>query len=402
MCLKPRQIVDSLNRDINYETYNEELDYCDYVDYGDAIPVDQNELVIMQLNVHGLYSKIDQIKSLLNVITSNRKPDILMLCETWQSKNSPVPKLLGYEYVYKARTHKLGGGVGIFISDKLRYKQRPDLGIETDTFEHCIVELKLKNKNMLMCSGYRALGQNPGKFVNEYDELICHMDKTGLPVVIGLDHNLDLLKQKNHNPTLQFVEKNLDLNMVPCITKPTRITKSTKSSATLIDNIFVPLNLVPNVSSYIVIEDMSDHLPIILKIRDVQLAEKKQTVIESRDLRPKNVERLKESINGYDWQGLLSNVIPQNDQTKNVIPQNVSVNDMFNPLFTYLLLLVFTGNMLSISICSMRFYFSRHLYDICVEHINMFSVDSACELYLAYKHAHCAESLWYVDFKCGI
>ena len=43
----------------------------------------------------------------------------------------------------------------------------------------------------------------------------------------------------------------------------------------LIDNIFVPLNLVPNVSSYIVIEDMSDHLPIILKILDVQLAPKK-------------------------------------------------------------------------------------------------------------------------------
>ena len=50
----------------------------------------------------------------------------------------------------------------------------------------------------------------------------------------------------------------------------------------------------------------------------------------------------------------------------------------------------------------MRFYFSRHLYDICVEHINMFIVDSACELYVAYKHAHCAESLWYVELKCGI
>ena len=241
------------------------------MNYGDAIPVDLNELVIMQQNVHGLYSKINQIKSLLNVVTSNRKPDILMLCETWQNQNSPVPKLLGYEYVYKARTHKLGGGVGIFISDKLKYKHRPDLEIETDTIEHCIVELKLKNEKMLMCSGYRVPGQNPGKFVNEYEELICHMNKTGLPVIIGLDHNLDLLKQKNHNPTLQFVEKNLDLNMVPCMNKPTRITKS---SATLIDNIFVPLNLVPNVSSYIVIEDMSDHLPIILKICDVQLAEK--------------------------------------------------------------------------------------------------------------------------------
>ena len=110
--------------------------------------------------------------------------------------------------------------------------------------------------------------------------------------------------------------------MVPCITKPTRITKS---SATLIDNIFVPLNLVPNVSSYIVIEDMSDHLPIVMKLRDVQLAEKKQIVIES-----KNIEKLKQSIVNYDWQGFLSSVIPRNAQTKNVIPQNVTVNDRFS------------------------------------------------------------------------
>ena len=339
MCLKPRQIVDSLNRDVNYETYNEELDCCDYVDYGDVIPVDPNELIIMQLNVRGLCSKIDQIKSLLNVVTSNRKPDILMLCETWQSKNSRILKLPRYEYVYKARTHKLGGGVGIFISNNLKYKSRPDLEIETDAVEHCIVELKLKNKKMLMCSGYRAPGQNPGKFVKEYEELISHMNSTRLPVIIGLDHNLDLLKHKNHNPTLRFVEKNLDLNMVPCITKPTRITKS---SATLIDNIFVPLNLVPNVSSYIVIEDMSDHLPIVMKLRDVQLAEKKQTVIESRDLRPKNVERLKQSIGNYDWQGFLSNVILQNDQIKNVIPQNVIVNDMFSRFHNKILDLIDT------------------------------------------------------------
>ena len=125
---------------------------------------------------------------------------------------------------------------------------------------------------MLMCSGYRVPGQNPGKFVQEYEELISHMNKTGLPVIISLDYNLDLLKHKNHNPTLRFVEKNLDLNMVPCITKPTRIMKS---SSTLIDNIFVPLNLVSNVSSYIVIEDMIDYPPIVMKLRDVQLAEKK-------------------------------------------------------------------------------------------------------------------------------
>ena len=37
MCLKLRQIVDNLNRNIKYETYNEELDKCDYIEYGNAI-----------------------------------------------------------------------------------------------------------------------------------------------------------------------------------------------------------------------------------------------------------------------------------------------------------------------------------------------------------------------------
>ena len=69
--------------------------------------------------------------------------------------------------------------------------------------------------------------------------------------------------------------------MVPCITKPTRVTKS---SATLIDNIFVPLNLVPNVSSYIIIEDMSDHLPIVMILSDVEIGGKSKHVVENQDL----------------------------------------------------------------------------------------------------------------------
>ena len=127
MCLKLRQNVDRLNQDVVYNTYNEELDHCDYVDYGDSISVDSNDIVIMQLTVHGLYSKMDQIKSLLDTVTTEKKPDVLMLCETWQSKNSPIPDLPRYDYIHKARTHKLGGGVGILISDNLTYKTRSDL-----------------------------------------------------------------------------------------------------------------------------------------------------------------------------------------------------------------------------------------------------------------------------------
>ena len=85
---------------------------------------------------------------------------------------------------------------------------------------------------------------------------------------------------------------------------------------------------------------MSDHLPIVMKLSDVQLAEKDKIVIESHDLRPKNVKLLKEAINNHNWNELLSNVIPRNDQVEKVIPQNVLVNDMFDRFHSKMLDLI--------------------------------------------------------------
>ena len=230
------------------------------------------------------------LKSLLNDVMNGKKPDILLICETWKNKNGPTPVLEGYEFVSKNRTHKLGGGVGIFVSKKLRFKSRQDLEIECDTIEHCIIELQLRKQNVLICSGYRAPSQNPSKFLQDYEKLSNSMNSTQLSVIVGMDHNLDLLKQKTHNPTRAFAEAILDSNMVPSITKPTRITKS---SATLIDNIFIPLNLEPISTSYIIIEDMSDHLPTLLVLNGLDTGKKAEHVIESHDLRPKNTNTLR-------------------------------------------------------------------------------------------------------------
>ena len=71
----------------------------------------------------------------------------------------PTPVLEGYEFVSKNRTHKLGGGVCIFVSKKLRFKSRQDLEIECDTIEHCIIELQLRKRKVLICSAYRALAK---------------------------------------------------------------------------------------------------------------------------------------------------------------------------------------------------------------------------------------------------
>ena len=72
---------------------------------------------------------------------------------------------------------------------------------------------------------------------------------------------MDLKNHSKHPPTKEFIDINLDSNLIPTITKPTRITRN---SATLIDNIIVGKQF-HDFEANIGISDISDHLPLILK-----------------------------------------------------------------------------------------------------------------------------------------
>ena len=52
---------------------------------------------------------------------------------------------------------------------------------------------------------------------------------------------MDFLKSNKHESIQDFINQNLELGMLPTVTRPTRITKT---SATLIDNIIVSMNYV--------------------------------------------------------------------------------------------------------------------------------------------------------------
>ena len=76
--------------------------------------------------------------------------------------------------------------------------------------------------------------------------------------VVSGDFNIDLLKHETHNNTKQFLDTMCSLGLYPLIDKPTRITDN---STTLIDNIFTN-ELRFNLTSGIMFNDISDHLPI--------------------------------------------------------------------------------------------------------------------------------------------
>ena len=70
--------------------------------------------------------------------------------------------------------------------------------------------------------------------------------------------NVDLLQFDKHGDANDIIDHTYTLGLHPLITRPTRITSHSK---TLIDNIFTS-DLSSQIHNGLIINDMSDHLPI--------------------------------------------------------------------------------------------------------------------------------------------
>ena len=87
---------------------------------------------------------------------------------------------------------------------------------------------------------YRPPNTQIEQFSNNLINIIHKAKNTGsnlIPeIIIRMDHNVDLLKGMQHAPTHKLIKDISNLNLLPTMTHPSRITSQ---SATLIDNIYV-------------------------------------------------------------------------------------------------------------------------------------------------------------------
>ena len=291
-----------------YDLKNE----LDLVDCNYVMPDEDNieikssantDLNVLQLNIRGLLNKQDRIKSILDIYNV----DVALLCETWLTdRTERLLKLPEYKTYAINRKNKLGGGVCILANNNLRSRCRSDLKVETEFLEHCIIELKTDTRNVLVVSGYRPPNCNIRAFIKEYSKLITSLKKNKHhEIIIGMDHNLDLLKTDTHPQTNEFLETNLRKSLIPCISKPTRITHKT---ATLIDNIMTSPIIQSNQCPYILVEDLSDHMPILVKFKNQNKSMKGHKTIKSRKLDENAIKKIETDLNNIDWPGLLTDL----------------------------------------------------------------------------------------------
>ena len=282
---------------------------CDYLEIDDLDSLSPNisDLRLIHLNIRGLVGKQNELNNLLINGYGTAKPvDIAMINETWL-RNDTLNKVSfpGYNLLSKQRIGKKGGGICMIIADKFKHRQRDDLLIKTSCFEHLIIKLKTRTAPMILVSVYRPPNTNAKEFLRDYKNLISSLNKhigTKTPIVIGTDHNLDFLKCDLHQVTQDFVEYNLESKLIPVITRPTRITKS---SATLIDNIFISQNLVDDYWCGLLLNDISDHLPCLLTIEKSDPDMKGYNLISTRSMTDTKLTNIKHDLDSINWGDVL-------------------------------------------------------------------------------------------------
>ena len=139
--------------DLKFEDNNSES--CDYIDY-DSLPnlkTSPSNLNVIQLNVRGLQGKQSSIDHLLNDRLKQCRVHVVVLSETWLNDSTePNIKIPNYEYCGKPRdNNKKGGGVGFLVLNSLLYRAY-NTDCRFDTFEYYGIEIKCRNKNVIISS----------------------------------------------------------------------------------------------------------------------------------------------------------------------------------------------------------------------------------------------------------
>ena len=182
--------------------YYTESDFVDYVNVNNVN--NESNLTIISLNIANLLSKLHSFRIFLNNIsTTINKPDIIVVVETHLSNtaNSGLsPQELktvipGFNFFHRAREAKKGGGVGVFVSNKLNSDaELLELArFQEEQFENIVIKIpnairnrqNNRDKDLMIAAIYRQPNNNNlDTFTNELGRLLSLIDKKKMKLLL--------------------------------------------------------------------------------------------------------------------------------------------------------------------------------------------------------------------------
>ena len=221
---------DNLNRPIDHDEMDSCLwnDKCGYIDLDHCTNLNQNKynLITMQLNICSILAHQQELSQLLrNLERKGSCVDIIPLCETFLTKKTEkMVNIPGYKLIRKHCPTRKGGGVFILLNENIPYKRRHDLNIfEEGILESVFMEIRGKNgRKIIVGSMYKPPNAESKQLIDGLETLVTkvrsNQKKDKPELIIGIDHNLDLLKGQIHLPTRHFIDRIDELNLLLTIT----------------------------------------------------------------------------------------------------------------------------------------------------------------------------------------
>ena len=285
-------------------------------------------LSILSLNIANLLSKLNSLKIMVqNISNESINPNIIALTETHLNElrcqgysQSELRDLLpGYRFFHNDRKNKRGGGVGIFVMDGLAGNakiEKEECFFVEETFESIALKIpdfsfKSGKKNLIVLTVYRQPGQeNLSKFLEILERWLEKYDRRSNEIILTGDFNLDLLNYETHRCTSEYLDLLITHELLPVITKPTRIKHS---SATLIDHMFCKLT---DLHSGILVSELSgshgftDHYPTFCILETGRKAKLGSKMVTKKYFSHEGHKARREGLRRENWDNFYNETDP--------------------------------------------------------------------------------------------
>ena len=285
---------------IHHNLYNK-CDYFDECDFNRAITKkfdDKQTFALFHLNIRSLPANLTHMLCYMANLKQNF--DIIGVTENWLTpENKDLYYIQNYEHINNIRTSRAGGGVSLFISSNIKYKELTEFYISNDNLECLFVEAEIDSAKEIIGIVYRPPNSNVDTFTSLLNDILDKLKMNNKHCWIMGDFNIDLMKNNSHKPTTDFINMMFANALIPLINKPTRITSTT---ATIIDNIFSnKYSAYENIMQGNLTTDISDHFAQFHISEINKSYDQQDECILIRLKNQTNSERYINSINNFNW-----------------------------------------------------------------------------------------------------
>ena len=222
-------------------------------------PTKKKGIYFSFLNIHYLMPKIDEIRYNFQQII---RPDIFGFGETFLTENILDIELRIDNYVFerKDRINKNGGGIIVYIAEKIPYKRRKDM--EAAEMESVWIEICYPNSKPFLVNYVYRPPNAVQSWIDKYEQQLdlAELKKTELYIMGDINVNFFPEKSRNKFDNTKWSNLISHFGLKQHVGMPTRVTKT---SSKIIDHIYSSGNFSHNISNVFVPNiSISDHYPI--------------------------------------------------------------------------------------------------------------------------------------------